>query len=60
MTNNKVKYKDVLVGLNLAKAAWASSILMYSDSQVIVGHDNDDYKAKGEQMKRYLIMVKKG
>ena len=48
ITNNKVKYEVVLVGLDLAKAAWALSIVMYSDSQVIVGHDNDDYKAKGE------------
>lgn len=58
MTNNEAEYEDVLTGLNLAKAAKASLVVIYSDSQVIVGHVNGDYEAKGEQMKKYLSMVK--
>ena len=58
MTNNKVEYKVVLMGLDLAKATKASSVVIYSDFQVIVGHVNGDYEANGEQMKKYLSMVK--
>lgn len=49
-TNNKAEHEVVLAGFNLVKATRASSIVMYSDSQVIVGHVNDDYEAKGEQV----------
>lgn len=49
-TNNEAKHEAVLTGFNLVKAASALSAVMYSDSQVIVGHVNDDYEAKGEQM----------
>ena len=48
----------MLAGFDLVEAARASSVVMYSDYQVIVGHVNDDYKSKGVQMKRYLSMVK--
>ena len=37
----------------------ATSIIIRSDFQVIVGHVSEDYKAKGEQMKKYLSLVKK-
>lgn len=57
-TKNKAKYEVVLAGLDLAKAIGASSVVMYSDSQVIVGHVNGYYEAKGEQVRKYLSMVK--
>ena len=57
-TNNKVKYEAVLTGLHLAKVFGASSMVIHSDSQVIIKHINGDYKAKREQMKEYLSMVK--
>ena len=57
-TNNKAEYEAVLLGLDLAKATEASSVVMHYDSQVIVKHINGDYEAKGEQMKEYLSMVK--
>ena len=47
------------MGLDLAKAVGASLVVIHSESQVIVGHVNGDYKAKGEQMKKYLHLVKK-
>ena len=46
-TNNEVKYEVVLTDLDLAKATGASLVVIYSDSQVIVGHIYGDYKAKG-------------
>ena len=43
----------------MAKAIGASSVILYSDSQVVVGHINGDYEAKGEQMKKYLYLIKR-
>ena len=36
-----------------------TSIIIRSDFQVIVGHVNEDYEANGEQLKKYLSLVKK-
>lgn len=57
-TNNKVEYEAVLMGLHLAKVAGASSVVIHSNSQVIVRHINKDYMAKWERMKEYLSMLK--
>lgn len=40
------------MGLDLAKAAGASSIILHSDSLVVIGHINGEYEAKGERMKK--------
>jgi len=58
MTNNEAEYEAVLLGLDLAKAAGALLIVIRSNSQVIIGHINGDYEAKGGRMKEYLSMVK--
>ena len=58
-TNNEEQYKAILTGLNLAKAARASSVILHSDSQVVIGHINGDYEAKGERMKKYLDLIKR-
>ena len=58
MINNEAEYEAVLSGLDLAKAVGAESAIIHCDSQVVVGHINGDYEAKGEQMKEYLSMVK--
>ena len=58
MTNNKAEDEVVLTGLYLVKAAEISSVVIHSDSQVIIRHINEDYEAKGERMKEYLSMVK--
>ena len=47
-TNNEAKYEAILIGLNLAKTIGVSSLILHNDSQVVVGHINEDYKAKGE------------
>ena len=54
-TNNEV----VLLGLDLAKAAGAMLVVIHYNSQVVVRHINGDYKAKGEQMREYLSMIKR-
>lgn len=35
-----------------------ASVVIHSDSQVIVGHASDDYEAKGEHMNKCLSLVK--
>ena len=57
-TNNEVKYEALVAGLDLAKAAGATSVVIYYDSQVITNQVNGDYECKGERMKRYLDQVK--
>ena len=54
-TNNET----VLSGLDLAKAAGAMLVVIHYNSQVVVRHINGDYKAKGEQMREYLSMIKR-
>ena len=56
ITNNEAEYKAVLLGLDLAKAVGAMLVVIHYNSQVVVGHINGDYEAKGEQMREYLSM----
>ena len=57
-TINEVEYVAVFTSLDLAKEAGVTSVVIYSDSQVIIGYINGDYEAKGERMKEYQSMVK--
>ena len=58
-TNNEAEYEALVVGLDLAKAVGATSIVIYYDSHVITNQVNGDYECKGEMMKRYLDQVKR-
>ena len=53
--NNEV----VQTGLNLAKVAGASLVIIHSNSQVVIGYINEDNEAKEEWMKKYLSLVKR-
>ena len=57
--NNEAEYEALVAGLGLAKAAGATSVVIYCDSQVITNQVNGDYECKGERMKRYLDQVKR-
>ena len=59
MTNNEVEYEALVAGLDLAKVAWAISVVVYCDSQVVTSQVNGDYECKGERMKKYLEQVRK-
>ena len=59
-TNNEAEYEALVVGLDLARAAGAISVVIYCDSQVITNQINRDYECKGERMKLYLDQVKRG
>ena len=56
-TNNEVKYKALLKGLELAKSVEARSILILGDSQLVMGQINGTYEAKEGRMKKYLEKV---
>jgi len=58
MTNNEAEYEASLTSLGLAKVARTSLVVICNDSQVIIRHVNEDFKAKSEQMKKYLSMIK--
>ena len=58
-TNNEAEYEALVAGLDFAKAAGATSVVIYCDSQVITNKVNGDYECKGERMKRYLDQVRK-
>ena len=59
MTNNEAEYKAILTGLNLAKTVGASLVVLHSNSQVVIGNINGNYEAKGEQMKKYLDLIRR-
>ena len=58
-TNNEAEYKALVAGLDLARAAGATSVVIYCDSQVITNQINGDYECRGERMKLYLDQVKR-
>ena len=58
-TNNEAEYKALVVGLDLAKVAGATNVVIYCDSQVVTNQVNRDYECKGEKMKRYLDQARK-
>ena len=58
-TNNEAEYEALVASLDLAKAAGATSVVIYCDSQVITNQINGDYECKGERMKLYLNQVRK-
>ena len=58
-TNNEAEYEALVVGFDPAKAARATSVVIYCDSQVVTNQVNGDYECKGERKKRYLDQVKR-
>ena len=58
-TNNEVEYETLVVGLDLAKVARVTSVIVYCDSQVVTSQVNGDFECKGEKMKKYLEQVRR-
>jgi len=57
-TNNEVEYEALIARLDLAKAAGATSMVVYCNSQVVTSQVNGGYECKDERMKKYLEQVK--
>jgi len=52
-TNNEVEYKAILTSLRLAKALSVKSLVVKSNSKLIVGQVKREYEAKEERMQKY-------
>ena len=57
-SNNEAKYEAILSGLDLALALSVSKLRIYSDSQLVVKHVQEEYEAKDARMVRYLAKVR--
>ncbi|XP_075633384.1 uncharacterized protein LOC142605842 [Castanea sativa] len=57
-TNNEAEYEALIAGLDLAIAAGASNMIVYSNSQIVTSQVNGNYECKNERMKKYLEEVK--
>lgn len=57
-TNNKVEYEALVVGLNLVQDLHIKDIQLYLDSLLIANHFNRSYVVKGENLSKYLEIVK--
>ncbi|XP_058180125.1 uncharacterized protein LOC131298668 [Rhododendron vialii] len=55
--NNEAEYEALIAGLQLALRLDADSVHIFCDSQLIVGHLNDDYQAKDQRMNAYVSHV---
>ncbi|RVW35069.1 Pro-Pol polyprotein [Vitis vinifera] len=56
-SNNEAEYKAILSGLDLALALSVSKLRIYSDSQLVVKHVQEEYEAKDARMARYLAKL---
>ncbi|RVW66731.1 Retrovirus-related Pol polyprotein from transposon 17.6 [Vitis vinifera] len=56
-SNNEVEYEVILSGLDLALALSISKLRVYSDSQLVVRHIQEEYEAKDARMAQYLTKV---
>ncbi|XP_075633478.1 uncharacterized protein LOC142605938 [Castanea sativa] len=59
MTNDKAEYEALVTGLDLVKAAGATSVDIYCDSKVVTSQVNGDFECRGEKMKKYLEQMQK-
>nr|CAN81979.1 hypothetical protein VITISV_032721 [Vitis vinifera] len=57
-SNNEAEYEAILSGLDLALALSVSKLRIYSDSQLVVKHVQEEYEAKDARMTRYLAKVR--
>ena len=58
VTNNEAEYEALIMGLNLAKAMGVDSVVVHSDSQLVIGQVNGTCETKEERMKKYLNKVR--
>ncbi|KAL0313645.1 UNVERIFIED_CONTAM: Transposon Tf2-12 polyprotein [Sesamum radiatum] len=57
-SNNEAEYEAFLAGGELALAAGARKIVIYSDSQLVVNQVRGSYEARDEKMAKYFMKAK--
>lgn len=53
-SNNQAEYETLIRGLQWALEAGIKSIVVYSDSQIVVWQMNEEYAANSENLKKYF------
>ena len=57
-SNNELEYEAMIAGLELALAVGANSLLIRSDSQLVVGQVNAKFESREPRMEKYSSLVK--
>ena len=57
-TNNIAEYEAVLLGLQKARAMGIQRLIIKTDSQVVAGHIEKDYKARDLELAKYLHFLR--
>ena len=57
-SNNETEYEAILAGVDLAQSVSSEKILIFSDSQLVIGQVNGEYKTRDQRMARYVGLVK--
>ncbi|XP_030941532.1 uncharacterized protein LOC115966434 [Quercus lobata] len=56
-TNNKAEYEALLAGVAMVKQLGGEVVELYSNSRLVMGQVNEDFKAQDEMMQGYLAKV---
>ena len=57
-SNNEVEYEAILAGIDLVIFVSSEKIIIQSDSQLVVGQVNGEYKTRDQRMTKYVCLVK--
>ena len=57
-SNNELEYEAMIAGLELVLVVGASSLLIRSDSQLVIGQVNAEFKSREPRMAKYASLVK--
>jgi ribonuclease HI len=57
-TNNIAEHKAVLLGLRKVKAIGIQRLVIKTDSQIVAGHIEKDYKARDPELAKYLQFLR--
>ena len=58
-SNNESEYEAMIAGLELALAMGADSLSIRSDSQLVLGQVNVEFKSRDPRMEKYASLVKR-
>lgn len=54
-----MEYEAILIDLRVARSLGVKNILLNSDSKLVIGQINSEYKAKESRMQKYLKLTNK-
>ena len=57
-TNNKAKYKALLMGMMMVQKMGGKAVKVFSDSKLVVGQVRGDLEARDPRMQEYLCQIK--